>query len=131
MSAAKKLDVSVRRLEPGDIGRAGEVLYAAFNQVFSRHGYPPPIPDVDAGRALAQAYHDYESDGCFVAVMGRQVIGSAFLHRRGARVGVGPVTVDPKFQGRGVGRRMMVRLLDEVAGCSPMHSRARACASTR
>src|SRR5262245_10708386 len=118
MTERAAAEISIRRMMIRDVPRTGEILFEAFNQVFSRHGYPPPIPDTESGKALVQAYQDYGPTGCFVAVVEDRVIGSAFLHRRGDRAGVGPVTVAPEWQGRGVGRRLMRRLIDEVQDCA-------------
>ncbi len=118
MTARDRQEVVVRRLTEADIDQSGDILFEAFNQVFARHGYPPPVHDADAGRALARAYFEYEAGGCFVAVLGHRVIGSAFLHRRADRAGIGPVTVDPEHQGRGVGRKLMERLIEEASGCA-------------
>lgn len=115
---APRLDLTIRPLMPADIPRAGEILHQAFNEVFAAHGYPAPISDLAAGRALVTAYRDYEPTGSFVALHEGRIVGSAFLHRRGDRVGVGPVTVDPSCQGRGVGRKLMERIIEEVGDCT-------------
>jgi len=113
-----RLDLTLRHLVPADVPRVGEILHEAFNEVFVAHGYPAPIPELAAGRALVSAYRDYEPDGSIVAVHEGRIVGSAFFHRRGDRAGVGPVTVDPVYQGSGVGRRLMERVMDEVSDCA-------------
>jgi predicted N-acetyltransferase YhbS len=58
-----------------------------------------------------------------VAELDDRIIGSNFLDERGQIAGVGPVSVDPKAQARGVGRRLME---DELA-----RSRERGSAGAR
>jgi GNAT superfamily N-acetyltransferase len=117
MSAVPVQALAVRRLVASDLPRVGEILFRAFNRVFSQHGYPPPILSHSAGEALVVAYHDYDPDSCLVALLNGRIVGSAFYHRRGERAGVGPVTVDPECQGRGIGRQLMERLIDELGDC--------------
>jgi GNAT superfamily N-acetyltransferase len=108
----------IRRVSAADLPSIGSILYEAFNQVFARHGYPPPVPTREAGETLVSAYHDYDPSACFVAVRDDRLVGSAFFHRRGRRAGVGPVTVDPACQGEGIGRLLMERVIEELSDCS-------------
>ena len=50
-----------------------------------------------------------------VAEAGGEVVGSNFLDERSPIAGVGPITVDPKIQNRGTGRRLMQAVLDRAA----------------
>jgi predicted N-acetyltransferase YhbS len=53
-----------------------------------------------------------------VAETDGQVIGSNFLDERDPIRGLGPVTVDPQAQVRGVGRRLMEAVLERVRGAT-------------
>ena len=50
-----------------------------------------------------------------VAELDGRVVGSNFLDERSAIAGVGPITVDPSVQDRGIGRRLMQAVLDRAA----------------
>jgi hypothetical protein len=50
-----------------------------------------------------------------VAEAGGDIIGSNFLDERSPIAGVGPITVDPKIQNLGIGRRLMQAVLDRAA----------------
>jgi GNAT superfamily N-acetyltransferase len=50
-----------------------------------------------------------------VAEIDGQVVGSSFLDERGAILGIGPVSVDPAAQNRGVGRVLMEAMFSRSA----------------
>ncbi len=52
---------------------------------------------------------------CVVAEAGGQLIGSNCLDERSIVGGVGPITVDPKTQNRGVGRTLMRAVMDRAS----------------
>jgi hypothetical protein len=49
-----------------------------------------------------------------VAEVDGRVVGSNFLDERSTIAGVGPVTVDPEAQSAGIGRRLMVAVMDRA-----------------
>src|SRR5262249_4459506 len=55
--------------------------------------------------------------GGLVAEEDGDIVGVGWLHPRGAVATIGPVAVDPRNQGRGIGRRIIERLVD-LAGRS-------------
>lgn len=107
----------IRRMEERDVVRAGEVIVTAFNDVFSRHGYPPPFPSSAVGVDLARGYLHLEPQECFVAEEGGKVVGSGFLHLRGTTAGIGPITVDPSCQNKGVGKELMMTVIRAGRHC--------------
>jgi predicted N-acetyltransferase YhbS len=50
-----------------------------------------------------------------VALGDGEIVGSNFMDERSEIVGIGPITVDPATQKRGVGRLLMERVLDRSA----------------
>jgi len=107
-------------MEEQDVSRAGEVIVAAFNDVFTRHGFPPPFPSPEAGMCLAQGYLRLEPQECFVAVEAGQVVGSGFIHLRGETAGIGPITVDPTCQSKGVGKEIMMAVIRAGRHCASL-----------
>jgi predicted N-acetyltransferase YhbS len=112
-----KQTLIIRRMAEPDIERAGEVIVAAFNNVFTRHGYQPPFPSREVGIGIARAYWQREPKESFVAIDDSQVIGSGFLHLRGDTAGIGPITVDPTSQAKGVGRELMMAVIRTARRC--------------
>jgi GNAT superfamily N-acetyltransferase len=115
-----EITLMIRRMEERDVTRAGEVIVAAFNDVFTRHGFPPPFPSPEAGIGLARGYLRLESQECFVAVEGGQVVGSGFIHLRGETAGIGPITVDPACQSKGVGKEIMMAVIRAGRHCASL-----------
>jgi len=107
----------IRRMEERDVVRAGAVIVTAFNDVFTRHGFPQPFPSAEIGIGLARGYLQLEPQECFVAVEGGQVVGSGFIHLRGDTAGIGPITVDPVCQSTGVGRAIMMAVIQAGQQC--------------
>ena len=107
----------IRRMEERDVVCVGEVIVAAFNDVFSRHGFPPPFPSSEVGVSLARGYLHLEPQECFVAEEGGKVVGSGFLHLRGTTAGIGPITVDPSCQAKGVGKELMTTVIRTGRHC--------------
>ncbi|MGH7964198.1 MAG: GNAT family N-acetyltransferase, partial [Candidatus Binatia bacterium] len=100
-----------------DVSRAGEVIVTAFNDIFTRHGFPQPFPSAEIGIGLVRGYLHLEPQECFVAVEGGQVVGSGFIHLRGDTAGIGPITVDPACQAVGVGREIMMAVMHVGRHC--------------
>ena len=115
-----EITLMIRRMEERDVTRAGEVIAAAFNDVCTRHGFPQPFPSPEGGIGLARGYLRLEPQECFVAVEGGQVVGSGFIHLRGETAGIGPITVDPACQGKGVGKEIMMAVIRAGRHCSSL-----------
>jgi hypothetical protein len=118
MARAGTVTTTVRPMVVEDALIVGEIMAGAFNEVFQRHGFPPPFPSVEAAQQLAALYAVYPESQGFVAERNGRIVGSGFVHVRGDRAGIGPVTVESSAQSSGAGRAIMDRLLGESQGCS-------------
>ena len=114
------------KLRPGRIDDAdavGEIIYEAFSAIADKHGFQREFPSVDTGRALASSFL---SNPGFYSVVAEgtkgtsgedkgRIVGSNILDERSNFVvGVGPITVDPKYQNRGTGRQLMINVLERA-----------------
>jgi GNAT superfamily N-acetyltransferase len=110
------------RLRPGVIGDAkevGKIIFDAFSGIADRHGFPREFPTVDIGIDVASYFL---SNPGFYSVVAEdnegntnKVVGSNFLDERSNIVaGVGPITIDPNFQDKGVGRQLMSNVLERA-----------------
>ena len=112
------------RLRPGVIGDAkevGKIIFDAFSVIADKHGFPREFPTVDVGINVA---HYFLSNPGFYSVVAEdtegnssKVIGSNFLDERSnIAAGVGPITIDPKFQDKGAGRQLMSNVMERARG---------------
>ncbi len=98
-----------------DTPALGRICFEAFRTVSEGHGFERPFPDPGtAARVLQLALGLPGAFGVAARVDGR-LAGSNFLILTDGVAGVGPITVDPALQSRGVGRRLMQAALDYCA----------------
>jgi GNAT superfamily N-acetyltransferase len=82
--------------------------------LFRDHGQPEPIADPAEGQAIAASYLEIDPGAALVAVSEGRISGAGFLHPRDGVASVGPVAVDPDRQGRGLGKLLIDRLLEQT-----------------
>ncbi|MEV5316714.1 GNAT family N-acetyltransferase [Streptomyces sp. NPDC052687] len=105
-------------LRPGtaeDAAECGRICFEAFAGIAREHGFPPDIPSLEAGLALIEGALTHPGFYSVVAELDGRVVGSNFLDERSPVVGVGPVTIDPVVQNRGVGRLLMRDVMRRAA----------------
>jgi predicted N-acetyltransferase YhbS len=108
--------IPVRRATPADAEACGRVIYDAFVCIADAHRFPHDFPSVEATTRLARMMTGHPAVFGVVAESGGKLVGCNFLDERDAIRGVGPMTVDPAFHGRGIGRRLMQAVLDRGRG---------------
>lgn len=105
-------EVTLRAAEPADA--------AAISALLGRLGAVEgtlQVPDMPVASRLEFLQRVEPRDCKLVAVAGSDVVGSAALHSAGlslrrAHVRSLGIAIAPEWQGRGIGRRMLARLLD-------------------
>jgi GNAT superfamily N-acetyltransferase len=105
-------------LRPGtadDAAECGRICFDAFSGLAGEHGFPPDIPSPEVGIGLIEASLTNPGFYSVVAELDGRIVGSNFLDERSPVVGVGPITIDPVAQNRGVGRRLMRDVMDRAA----------------
>ena len=95
--------ITIRRAKPED----GRVCFDAFDRINSNHGFPPEFPSPDIYVGILSMMFSHPGFYCVVAESGGRMVGSNCLDERSAIAGLGPITVDPSIQDRGVGRKLM------------------------
>jgi GNAT superfamily N-acetyltransferase len=108
--------VHIRRPTSADIDGCARVIYDAFKGIADLHGFPPDFHSVQATTRVASFFIDHPAIFSVIAEVEGRVVGTSFLDERDAIHGVGGVAVDPPFQGRGIGRRLMEAVLARGRG---------------
>lgn len=106
--------VTIRRATPEDAPVCGQICFEAFHKINTDHGFPPDVPVPEAGVGMLTQIFSTPGFYCVVAEADGRVIGSNCMDERDAIAGIGPITVDPKTQNRGAGRKLMDAVLDRA-----------------
>ena len=110
----KVTEVGLRPATPADASQCGQICYDAFKSVAETHNFPPDWPSPEDASAAMASILAHPGFFGVVAEDGRRIVGSCFLDERSPIAGLGPITVDPDFQGRSVGRRLMEHVLERA-----------------
>jgi predicted N-acetyltransferase YhbS len=108
------MDLTLRPGTPADAEECGRICFEAFRDIATSHGFPSDFTDVEEGVAVCGALISHPGFYSVVAESEGRVLGSNFLDERSAIAGVGPVSVDPKVQDGGVGRALMVDVMERA-----------------
>jgi predicted N-acetyltransferase YhbS len=101
-----------------DAGTVASIVYEAFGQIHDRHRFARDFPTLEAAAQLTESFIAHPSIWGVVAEHEGGIIGSNFVDERGPVRGLGPITVDPHSQHRGIGRRLMAAALERSAGAA-------------
>jgi GNAT superfamily N-acetyltransferase len=104
--------VTIRRAKPEDAHGCGRICFDAFYAINTQHGFPPDLPSCDIARGILTTLFSHPGFYCVVAEADGHLAGSNCMDERSAIAGIGPITIDPAQQNRGVGRRLMQAVLD-------------------
>jgi GNAT superfamily N-acetyltransferase len=108
------MSISIRRATPEDASACGRICYEAFHKISTHHNFPPDVAAPEMGIGLLTRMFSAPGFYCVVAEADGCIAGSNCLDERGAIAGVGPITIDPKVQNRGIGRKLMDAVLDRA-----------------
>lgn len=101
----------LRKGIPKDALVCGRICYEAFKAIAEQHNFPPDLPNAEHAVSLLTTLLEHPDFYAVVAERDGQTAGSNFLDERGPIAGVGPITVDPRFQNAGIGRELMGALI--------------------
>lgn len=104
-------------LRPGtneDAEACGAICYEAFSTVAEHHRFPPDLPSAEVAVGLLSQLLSHPGFYSVVAEDSGRIVGSNFLDERSSIAGVGPITIDPDVQNRGIGRGLMEDVLARV-----------------
>jgi GNAT superfamily N-acetyltransferase len=104
--------VSLREIEPGDIGECARICFEAFGRLSDRHRFPRDFPSSEFTEGMVQNFVASPRTWGVVAHLDGRIVGSNFLHEGDPIGGVGPISVDPDHEDGGVGRRLMEAVVE-------------------
>jgi len=105
-------EITIRQATPNDAPACGKICYHAFSAINAAHNFPCDFPNPEYADRLIQGMFNAPGFYCVVAESDGQILGSNCLDQRAIIHGVGPITVDPNAQNRGVGRLLMQAVMD-------------------
>jgi GNAT superfamily N-acetyltransferase len=108
------MSISIRQAKPEDASACGQICYEAFHKISTDHNFPPDVPEPERGVGMLTRMFSDPGFYCVVAESDGRIAGSNCLDERTAIAGVGPITIDPKVQNRGIGRKLMDAVLDRA-----------------
>jgi GNAT superfamily N-acetyltransferase len=108
------MNLKLRRGAPADSAECGRICFEAFKNVSDRHRFPQDFPSVEAASGLMALLLAHPNFYSTVAELDGRIVGSNFLDERSVIAGVGPITVDPNTQARGIGRQLMEDVLNRA-----------------
>ncbi len=110
--------IALRAIEAADADDCARIVYEAFAGIHDHHGFQRDFPTRAAAEQLTGAFIAHRSIWGVVAERDGRIVGSNFVDERGPIRGLGPITVDPRAQGAGVGRRLMRAALERSRGAA-------------
>jgi predicted N-acetyltransferase YhbS len=110
------MSIVLRPGRPADAEACGSICYEAFKATGTAHNFPPDFPSPEVASGVLSALLGHDGFYAVVAEHAGRIVGSNFLDERSSIAGVGPITVDPEGQNRGVGGRLMQDVLNRAAG---------------
>jgi predicted N-acetyltransferase YhbS len=106
--------LTIRQAKPEDVAASAKICYEAFYKINTDHGFPPDLPAVELAADLMSMMFVHPGFYCLVAEEGGRIVGSNCMDERSPIAGIGPITVDPGAQNRGVGRGLMQAVLNRA-----------------
>lgn len=106
--------IVIRPVTPQDIPACADICYRAFSTINAAHNFPCDFPNPEAALGAVTAMFSAPGFYCVVAESDGRILGSNCLDERSIINGLGPITVDPDIQNKGVGRRLMQASLDRA-----------------
>ena len=111
---SKQPDVIIRTATAEDGSACGQICYDAFSTISSAHGFPCDLPGPEAAIGLLSMMFSTPGFYAVVAEHDGRIVGSNVLAEQAVIHGVGPITIDPTLQNAGVGRKLMLAVMDHA-----------------
>jgi GNAT superfamily N-acetyltransferase len=104
----------IREATPEDSGVCARIFYDAFKTINQSHNFPPEIALIEEASRIFDMLFSHPGFGCLVAEYEGRIVGSNCMDERSTIFGIGPISVDPAVQNKGLGRALMTATLDRA-----------------
>jgi GNAT superfamily N-acetyltransferase len=102
------------RAELHQVSELGRICFEAFKDLQDRHHATLDFPNIASARQVIGMLVQREDFYGVAALVDGEVVGSNFLSLMDPVAGVGPITVDLAFQGQGIGKALMVDVIEHA-----------------
>jgi len=111
---------TIRPATSNDLTAVAPILYSAFRSISDHHRFPPDFDSPETAHNIASLLLNHPKFYGVVAEDSGRILGSNFIDLRSPIVGLGPISVDPESQNKGIGRQLMIAAMEEAQrrGCS-------------
>jgi ribosomal protein S18 acetylase RimI-like enzyme len=106
--------IAIRPATAADVPEMGRIVYDAFYDIATKHGFPPDFPNVEFGVAVSGLFVQQEDVYSACAADGDTVRGSNHLEMWDEVATIGPISVDVTAQGEGIGRKLMLDAIEQA-----------------
>ena len=114
MPGNEEPEVTLRQATSEDAAVCGAICYKAFSTINAEHNFPCDFPHQEAAIGALTMLFGHPGFYCVVAESEGRIVGSNCLDERSIIAGIGPITIDPGVQNRGVGRKLMQAVMDRA-----------------
>jgi predicted N-acetyltransferase YhbS len=108
------MTVSIRDAQAADAAECGRIIHAAFATVAAQHNFSPDFPSTELASGVAAMLIAHPGFYGVVAEHNGRIVGSNFLDERSRIGGIGPITIDPSVQNKGIGRQLMLTVMERA-----------------
>src|SRR5712692_6786907 len=108
------MDLELVPAKPEHVSELGRIAYEAFKDISDRHHFPPDVTSAALWRMIIGGLVQSENEYGVAAMMDGQPAGSNFLLTSDEVGGLGPITAEVPLQGQGIGRALMLNVLDHA-----------------
>ncbi len=106
------MSINIRPVSPADTKKSGEVIYQAFCGIADRHNFPHDFHSAEQAHDFARMLTGQPTIYGIVAESDSEFVGSNFLWEQNEIAGIGPITVNPNAQTKGIGRILMQKIIE-------------------
>jgi len=99
-----------------DIDRVGEIIFESFRFNASKFGYAPRLQSVQDAKSWVWSMLRHGPSEHLIIEVDNRIAGMCSMNPRGELGGVGPMAIDASIQSKGIGRELMVAIIERAEG---------------